>query len=101
MDSDVDPDDLIDRVAFNRDMSPTNISSGNLVANGFYNAAQFTVQITVFCQTNYYSNNCSVYCVPQNNSTNGFYTCGTQGEKICRPGYTNPNGNCLTRKQSF
>ena len=30
-------------------------------------------------------------------SSSGHYTCGSNGEKRCRAGWSNPSGNCLTR----
>ena len=98
-DSDPDADDLIDRVAFNINRSPTGTWSDNIHSNGYYGKAQFKVQVLLSCQSNYYTSSCSVYCVPQNDNTNGHYDCSSQGEKICKNGYTNPSGNCLTRKK--
>ena len=46
------------------------------------------------CATNYYQSDCSVYCIPTNDTT-GHYTCDTNGNKICLPGYTNASNNCL------
>lgn len=90
---------MIDRVAFNINRSPTGTWSDNIHSNGYYGKAQFKVQVLLSCQPNYYTSSCSVYCVPQNDNTNGHYDCSSQGEKICKNGYTNPSGNCLTRKK--
>ena len=79
-------------------MSPSDQFSAELTQFGIFNRTELTVQVRVFCQPNYYSSNCTVYCAPQNDSTNGFYVCDTNGNKVCRTGYTNSSGNCLTRK---
>lgn len=68
----------------------------------FYgNSNRYTVWIRmsfrVRCNSNYYGSNCATYCVPTDNS-NGHYTCGSNGQKICRSGWSNPSGNCRTRK---
>ena len=91
---------MVDRNVYNLDMSPNGQWSNQITVAGRYNAVTFTVQIRVSCQPNYYSSDCTVYCAPQNDSTNGFYICDTNGNKVCRTGYSNPSGNCLTRKYS-
>ncbi|NP_001292179.1 uncharacterized protein LOC100632656 precursor [Amphimedon queenslandica] len=96
LDADDNADDLIDRNAFNLDLSPNGQWSNELYANGYYDRAQFKIRVRLFCQQNYYGSNCNVYCVQQNDDTNGHYTCGSDGAKICNNGYTNPSGNCLT-----
>lgn len=89
---------MIDRNAFNLDLSPSSQWSNELEANGYYNRAQFKIRVRLYCQANYYGSDCSVHCVPQDNNS-GHYTCGSNGEKICNTGYTNSAGNCLTRKR--
>ena len=50
---------------------------------------------------NYYGQNCDVFCIPQNDSTNGHYTCNQMtGAKECLPEYQDPNTNCLSPLQS-
>ena len=99
LDADDNADDLIDRNAFNLDLSPNGQWSNELYANGYYDRAQFRIRVRLFCQQNYYASDCNVYCVQQNDNTNGHYTCGSDGAKICNNGYSNPSGNCLTRKK--
>jgi len=41
----------------------------------------------LYCDANYYSSACSVYCVAQDSDTRGHYTCDpVTGSRICRPG---------------
>ena len=41
----------------------------------------------LYCDRDYYSTDCSVFCVDQDGSA-GHYTCdNTTGTKVCRPGY--------------
>ena len=45
------------------------------------------------CTQNYYGSNCSTYCVPSNNMSH--YNCDlSNGNKICLPGYQNPETDC-------
>ncbi|CAI8030531.1 hypothetical protein GBAR_LOCUS17302 [Geodia barretti] len=50
-----------------------------------------------FCEPNYYPrNDCSVLCIPQNNS-DGHYTCDPfTGNRVCLEGYRDPSNGCVT-----
>ena len=50
-----------------------------------------------FCEPNYYPrNDCSVMCIPQNNS-DGHYTCDPfTGNRVCLEGYRDPSNGCVT-----
>ncbi|XP_038077194.1 protein jagged-1-like [Patiria miniata] len=49
--------------------------------------ADFTFQVRIYCNTNYFTPDCSVYCIPTDNQ-NGHYTCdSTTGDKICQDGW--------------
>ena len=53
--------------------------------------------LRVYCNANYYGADCDTYCVAQDNSRNGHYTCDdSTGNKICRKGWR--GHHCLTRK---
>ena len=43
------------------------------------------------CRENYFGKNCTKFCKPSSNNTHGFYTCSPTGEKICREDYFGPN----------
>ena len=58
------------------------------------NVISLSYATRIECATNYYQSNCSVYCIPTCDNT-GHYTCDTNGNKICLPGYTNTSNNCL------
>ena len=63
---------------------------------GDYGNARIQLSFRVRCSSNYYGSNCGTYCV-NTDSSSGHYTCGSNGEKRCRSGWSNPSGNCLTR----
>ena len=69
-------------------------SSDTTVNEGGSNVISLSYATRIECATNYYQSNCSVYCIPTNDTT-GHYTCDTNGNKICLPGYTNTSNNCL------
>ena len=69
-------------------------SSDKTVNEGGSNVISLSYATRIECARNYYQSNCSVYCIPTNDNT-GHYTCDTNGNKICLPGYTNTNNNCL------
>ena len=65
--------------------------------NGDHGNARIQLSFRVQCVSGYYGSDCGTYCVDTDNS-NGHYTCGANGEKSCRTGWSNPSRNCLTRK---
>ena len=69
-------------------------SSDTTVNEGGSNVISLSYATRIECATNYYQSDCSVYCIPTNDNT-GHYTCDTNGNKICLPGYTNTSNNCL------
>ena len=70
-------------------------SSNTTVNEGGSNVISLSYATRIECDTNYYQSDCSLYCTPTNDNT-GHYTCDTNGNKICLPGYTNTSNNCLT-----
>ena len=69
-------------------------SSDKTVNEGGSNVISLSYATRIECATNYYQSDCSVYCIPTCDNT-GHYTCDTNGNKICLPGYTNTSNNCL------
>ena len=70
-------------------------SSNTTVNEGGSNVISLSYATRIECATNYYQSDCSVYCIPTNDNT-GHYTCDTNGNKICLPGYGNTSTNCST-----
>lgn len=44
------------------------------------------LSVSVFCDTSYYRNDCSVKCVSTDHC-GGHYTCDNQGKKLCKSGW--------------
>ena len=57
---------------------------------GYSSVSEFGAQVTIMAVI--------VECTCVNtDSSSGHYTCGSNGEKRCLTGWSNPSGNCLTR----
>uniref|UniRef100_A0A336LUY3 Delta-like protein n=1 Tax=Culicoides sonorensis TaxID=179676 RepID=A0A336LUY3_CULSO len=52
--------------------------------------ARFTYRLRVLCDQNYYNSTCTTFCRPRDDQF-GHHVCGTDGSKICMPGWQGPN----------
>lgn len=83
-------DDLVDTFTINASLqvgdqytSPrTNISTNRY--------ARITLSFRVMCADNYYRQDCSTFCLSQDNET-GHYTCDKEGNKVCLEGFSGSN----------
>ena len=75
----------------------------NLVADRGYNALRtfsgsrvtINMQFRVDCAANFFSPDCTVFCVRQADDVNGHFTCDpTDGSRVCLPDFYGPE--CLT-----
>ncbi len=90
-----DSDDLVDRVIVNQWLGPSLYFSSVGAHRGYYGKVTLDLSFRVRCDTNYYGSDCSRFCVPEDSDTQGHFTCNTQGDRICAPGYS--GDDCLTR----
>ena len=60
--------------------------------------SRILLSFRVQCNANFYGSECAVYCVAQDDN-GGHFTCSSSGEKLCLSGWSDPSGNCLTRKE--
>ena len=70
----------------------TTIESYN--GTSMLNRIVLDMRFRVMCQQDYYGADCATYCVAQNDSVNGYYTCNSDGSIRCREGFRNPNNSC-------
>ena len=64
---------------------------------GTGSGGSIVLQFKVECNDNYYGLDCGTFCVDTDN-TSGHFTCGSNGERICLLGWSEPTTSCLTRK---
>ena len=64
------------------------------------NIATISFDYKLGCSLYYYGSDCSVYCSPVNDDT-GHYSCDSDGNKVCLPGYSDPNTNCLNKGSKY
>ena len=85
--------DLIDEIYLQ--IPPTlNLVETSQTVTGSFERAVLIMGYSLTCTQNYYGPDCSTYCVPSDNSM-GHYECDTSsGNKICLPGYQNPENDC-------
>ena len=62
--------------------------------NTMSNRVVLDMRFRVMCQQDYYRTDCTRFCIAQNDSVNGYYTCNSDGSIQCREGFRNPSSNC-------
>ncbi len=97
LDHDLDPHDLIDRVIVNQQLSPSPSFSSVMSISGIYNKAMLQLSGRVQCFEDYYGSACTTYCTTQSSATLGYFTCNSNGSRVCSPGYTGTS--CMTRER--
>ena len=89
-------DDSVDEIGITRTMSPGS-DSGQFTANGARDGKRLTLRIEANCFADFYGSSCTVYCKGRDDE-GGHFTCGSNGEKICIEGWSDPSVDCRTRK---
>lgn len=56
----------------------------------FYIFNVLKCRLRVLCDQNYYNSTCTTFCRPRDDNF-GHHVCGTDGSKICMPGWQGPN----------
>ena len=74
----------------NADFTPIESYNGTSMLN----RVVLDMRFRVMCMQDYYGADCTRFCVAQNNSVNGYYTCNSDGSIRCRKGFRNPNNSC-------
>ena len=89
-------DDTVDIIVIQRTMSPGDSEQGDF-SGQYIGDLRMRITVGVHCDPNFYGSRCSSMCVPRDDST-GHYTCGTNGQIVCNPGWIDPFYSCTTRK---
>ncbi len=88
-------DDDVDDVYANVYLSPSSSYTGEYSYRGNHGNSRLTFTFKVACSVNYYGSNCATYCIAQSSTTSGYYTCATNGNRVCRQEWT--GSQCTTR----
>ena len=84
--------DLIDEVKVLVPGTKGEVTSQTFI--GTFGIVSLVLSYSLTCTQNYYGSNCTTYCVPSDNNM-GHYNCDpSNGNKICLPGYQNPESDC-------
>ena len=78
-------------LAVSADFTPNETYTG---INMMVNRVVLDMRFRVMCQQDYYGADCIRFCIAQNDSENGYYTCNSDGTIQCREGFRNTNNNC-------
>ncbi|PAA55287.1 hypothetical protein BOX15_Mlig020206g1 [Macrostomum lignano] len=84
-DKDSTADDLIDIFSATLEASGPDAKDLTIVSH----AMGHTLRIRYWysCHSGYYGALCNTYCMEKNNAWDGHYTCGSDGQKVCRSGW--------------
>lgn len=97
---DYDPynsNDHIDNVYVTISLMPNSTFTPRRQYTGIYRNSRIELSLRLQCSSDLYGNNCTTFCVARNDSE-GHYSCGLNGEKICLSGWSEPSSNCTVRK---
>ena len=97
IDEDVAFDDHVDDIYAAIRVSPSSSYSSNQRFTGVGGTSTVTLRYRVTCSANFYGSDCATQCVGRDDDS-GHYTCGTNGEVVCRSGWSEPATNCVTRQ---
>lgn len=92
-------DGMVQRLTLTPAKTKSQATSATIIMYGLRarDKTLLSVSYTLYCDENYYGSSCSVYCVPQDSTSTGHYTCDADtGEKICRAGWEDASNDCLT-----
>lgn len=93
-DSDPVVDDHLDNIFIEMDLAESSNFTTAQEFTGDMNRVIIRMTFRVMCQENYYGANCDRYCLAQNDSETGHYTCEADGSIRCLSGFENVNNSC-------
>ena len=88
-------DDLLDDIFIEMELAESSNFTNVQVFTGDRNKVSVKMTFRVMmCQENFYGPNCDTYCLAQNDSETGHYTCEDDGSIRCLPGFDNISNRC-------
>ena len=88
-------DDHVDDIYVTISLTPSSSFTSRTAYNGVHGNSRIELSFRVQCTTNFYGSNCATYCVARDDS-GGHYSCGSNGEKLCLSGWSDPTTDCTT-----
>jgi hypothetical protein len=88
-------DDHVDDVYVTITRAPSSSFSSRRAYNGIHGNSRIELSFRVQCMANFYGSDCATRCVPRDDS-GGHYRCGSNGERICLSGWSEPTSDCTT-----
>ena len=70
-----------------------NLTDQTLTGHHFGNNITFTISFFLACTFNFYGENCSTFCRPSGSKEEGFYSCDSEGVKICEDHFNGSDCN--------
>ena len=92
-DKDFDFDDHLDNIFIEMELAESSNFTTVMEFTGDLNRVSINMSFRV-CQENFYGVNCEIFCLAQEDSVNGYYTCNNDGSIRCRPGFENTSNSC-------
>ena len=89
--------DDVDNVDVTITLMPNSTFTPRQWYTGVYGNSRIELSFRLQCGSNLYGSNCTTFCVARNDSE-GHYSCGSDGQKMCLMGWTEPTNNCTVRK---
>ena len=96
-DNDVFYDDHVDDIYVTISLTPSSSFTSRTAYSGVHGNSRIELSFRLQCGSNLYGNNCTTFCEARNDSE-GHYSCGTSGQRICLSGWSGPSSDCITRK---
>ena len=93
-------DDHVDDVYVDISASPNNVFSSRRAYTGVRGNSRIELNFRLRCTSYYYGSDCTTHCESRDNSL-GHYTCGSNGQKVCRRGWSDPSNSCKKRKSEL
>ena len=81
---------LVDRFIINQNITVGENFSTSTNHSGEFNFGHFVLSFRVTCTENFFGSDCATFCVERDNEL-GHFTCDSEGNIVCREGYTGEN----------
>ena len=85
---------LIEKFTVNLELQRGLFTTATTV-EGDLGVGSISLGLRVFCANNHFGDGCNVMCEGAND-VGGHYTCDSEGNVVCLPGFVDPSNKCIT-----